>query len=104
LARVPTEKTLGIRRQPVFLGGKSRKSDSGRGVVAGLAGEEFGDGGKGVDARRRLVGPAADDTGEAEGVAAGVAAGLLDVVEGDFDDNEGLDGTDVAMGQRGCVP
>ena len=50
----------------------------------------------GIDLFQRLVGADAEDAGEAEGEAAGVAGAAHDVVEGDFEDDEGLDGAEVA--------
>ncbi len=55
------------------------------------------DAGEGVDLLHGLVVADAEDAGEAEGEAAGVAVGAHDVVEGDFEDAEGFDGAEVAV-------
>ena len=52
---------------------------------------------EGVDLVEGLVVADAEDAGEAQGEAAGVAVGAHDVVEGDFEDAEGLDGAEVAV-------
>ena len=55
------------------------------------------DAGEGVDFGEGLVGAEAEDAREAEGESAGVARAAHDVVEGDFEDDEGLDGAEVAL-------
>ena len=55
------------------------------------------DAGEGVDFGDGLVGAEAEDAGEAEGESAGVARAAHDVVEGDFEDDERLDGAEVAL-------
>ena len=65
------------------------------GSVSG--GEVGADGGEGVGVGGGLVLAVADDPGETQGHAAGVAGGALDAVEGDLDDLLGPDVDDVAL-------
>ena len=58
---------------------------------------DFFDAGEGVDFGEGFVGAEAEDAGEAQGEAAGVARTAHDVVEGDFEDDERLDGAEVAL-------
>ena len=53
--------------------------------------------GEGIDFGEGFVVSNVYDAGEAEGEAAGVAGGTHDVVEGDFEDAEWLDGAEVAV-------
>jgi hypothetical protein len=53
--------------------------------------ENFVDAGEGVDFGNGFVWAQAHDAGETEGETAFVAAGALNIVEGDFEDDGGLD-------------
>ena len=55
--------------------------------------EKGGDGGEGVDVGSGFVGAKADDARKAESIATRVAIRFLDVVEGDFEDDERFDST-----------
>ena len=62
---------------------------------------DFFDTGEGVDFGDGLVFSDSQNSWEAEGEAAGVAGGAHDVIEGDFEDNEGLDSAEVAVVDEG---
>src|SRR5215475_9252773 len=69
-----------------------------------LALEEGGEGGESVEVRGGFVGADTEDAGKAQGVTAGVAVGSLDVVEGHFEDDEGLHDAEVALVFNGVFP
>ena len=76
----------------------SSSAQSGGGWLLGgfvdLALVDLFDAGYGVDFGQGFVGADAQDAWEAEREAAAVAVGAHDVVEGDFEDDERLDGAE----------
>src|SRR2546430_6728173 len=90
-------KHLYERTLPERAGGLPQMLD----LVSVLFGKDFADAGERIDFFGSFVGPETHDTRKTKGVAAVVTAGTLNIVEGYFKDDGGLDAAAIAKVFRG---